>query len=71
MLGFTEILMENAESMTAEERAEVLASIARQAQDVSDIVEDLLIATRSESGELAVTHEPVDLAARSPLEGRS
>lgn len=62
VLGFTEILMDNEESMTADERSEVLASIARQAQDVSDIVEDLLIATRSESGELAVTREPVDLA---------
>ncbi len=62
VVGFTEILMENGESMTAAERSEVLASIARQAQDVSDIVEDLLIATRSESGELAVTREPVDLA---------
>ena len=62
VLGFTEILMENGDSMTAAERSEVLASIARQAQDVSDIVEDLLIATRSESGELAVTREPVDVA---------
>jgi signal transduction histidine kinase len=63
VLGFTEILVDNGHSMSVSERAEILASIARQAQDVSDIVEDLLIATRSESGDLAVTREPVDLAA--------
>ncbi len=63
VLGFTEILIENGDSMPPKERGAILSSIARQAQDVSDIVEDLLIATRSESGELAVTHEPVDLAA--------
>ena len=63
VIGFTEILMENGGLMTAAERSDILSSIARQAQDASNIVEDLLIATRSESGELAVTHEPVDLAA--------
>ncbi|MDH3248503.1 MAG: HAMP domain-containing histidine kinase [Acidimicrobiia bacterium] len=63
VLGFTEILMDGGQSMSESERAEILASIARQAQDVSDIVEDLLIAARSESGDLAVTREPVDLAA--------
>jgi signal transduction histidine kinase len=61
VLGFTEILMHNAASMTAAERSEILSSIEGQARDVSDIVEDLLIATRSESGDLAVTSEPVDL----------
>jgi signal transduction histidine kinase len=63
VIGFTEILMDSSDSMSAAERSDILSSIARQAQDVSDIVEDLLIATRSESGDLAVTHEPVDLAA--------
>lgn len=62
VIGFTEILMENGESMSPTERSDILSSIARQAQDASNIVEDLLIATRSESGELAVTREPVDLA---------
>ena len=63
VLGFTEILMDNGRDMSVSERSEILASIARQAQDVSDIVEDLLTSTRSESGDLAVTREPVDLAA--------
>ena len=62
VLGFIEILMDNERSMTGTERSDILASIARQAQDVSNIVEDLLMATRSESGELVVTREPVDLA---------
>lgn len=63
VLGFTEILMDSSESMSASERTEILASIAHQAREVSNIVEDLLIAARSESGDLAVTKEPVDLAA--------
>lgn len=63
VLGFTEILMDSADSMGDGERKEILASIAHQAQEVSNIVEDLLIAGRSESGDLAVTKEPVDLAA--------
>lgn len=63
VLGFTEILKDNEASMSASERSELLAAIAGQAQDVSDIVEDLLIAARSESGQLSVSREPVDLAA--------
>jgi signal transduction histidine kinase len=63
VVGFTEILLDNGESMSWAETAGVLASIANQAQEVSDLVEDLLIATRSESGDLAVTREPVDLTA--------
>jgi signal transduction histidine kinase len=63
VIGFTEILADNGASMSWPEMADILASIANQAQEVSDLVEDLLIATRSESGDLAVTQEPVALVA--------
>lgn len=63
VLGFTEILANDGASMSWSETADILASIANQAQEVADLVEDLLIATRSESGDLAVTREQVDLVA--------
>jgi signal transduction histidine kinase len=62
VLGFTELLIAEGESMSAEERAEMLEAIAHQSREVSNIVEDLLISTRTESGDLSVTHERVDLA---------
>lgn len=61
VLGFTELLIAAGESMTPDERSEMLEAIAHQSREVSNIVEDLLISTRTESGDLAVTHEPVDL----------
>lgn len=61
VLGFTELLISSGESMSADERAEMLEAIAHQSREVSNIVEDLLISTRTESGDLSVTEERVDL----------
>lgn len=61
VLGFTELLIDSGESMSADERAEMLEAIAHQSREVSNIVEDLLISTRTASGDLSVTEERVDL----------
>jgi signal transduction histidine kinase len=49
------------EPMCSEERAELLALVADQAQEMSNIVEDLLVASRAEIGTIAVDRRVVDL----------
>ena len=61
VLGFTELLIASGELMSTDERSEMLEAIAHRAREVSNIVEDLLISTRTASGDLSVTAEPVDL----------
>jgi signal transduction histidine kinase len=49
------------EPMGPEERAELLGLVTEQAQEMSNIVEDLLVASRAEIGTIAVDRRPVDL----------
>lgn len=71
VLGFAEVLrsMEDGEE---EERGALLEIIASQAADLSNIVEDLLVAARAELGQLAVMQVPIDVHAQvaQVIEGR-
>jgi signal transduction histidine kinase len=49
------------EPMGSEERAELLALVTDQAQEMSNIVEDLLVASRAEIGTIAIDRRVVDL----------
>ncbi len=64
VLGFAEILYDDKSDLTTAERHEMVSSIARQAFDLSEIVEDLLLAARVELGELTVARVPTDLIAQ-------
>lgn len=64
VLGFAQILRSSAEASDAEERDSLLGIIADQAADLSDIVEDLLVAARSELGQLTVVAVPIDVHAQ-------
>ena len=59
------------ESMGPEMRAEMLQLVADQASEMSNIVEDLLVAARAEVGTIPIQSQPVDLLAelRSTVEG--
>lgn len=57
VLGYAELL--RGETVSEDEVADVVATIASEAQDMADIVEDLLTAARFELGEIEIV--PVDL----------
>ena len=64
VLGFAELLVESASDLDEDERQEMTESIAQQASDVAAIVEDLLVAARSELGEVQVVRKPVQLLSQ-------
>ncbi|HVR33752.1 MAG TPA: PAS domain S-box protein [Acidimicrobiia bacterium] len=59
--GFAEILHDPHADLTEEERSEMIAAIASESADVSDIVEDLLVAARSDIDQLTITSQCVDV----------
>ena len=63
VLGFAQILRDESQSLTPSERNELTNTIANEANDIAGIVEDLLVAARSEIGALHVTKFAVDLRA--------
>jgi signal transduction histidine kinase len=73
VLVYAELLRSMDEGDYEEERDSLLAVISSQATDLSDLVEDLLVAARSELGELSVVAVPVNIHAQiaQVLESRS
>lgn len=63
VVGYTAELRERGDDFDADEQREMLTLIAEQADEVSNIVDDLLVAARAETAQVAVTAEPVDLGA--------
>lgn len=64
VVGFAELLRSGESPLSAEEREEMIETIASEAIDLTNIVEDLLVATRAQIGELAVIQVSVDLGAQ-------
>ena len=60
VLGFIDLLRED--SVDPEERQELLEVAARQAGELSDMIEDLLVAARARAGSLRVQSQTVDLS---------
>lgn len=61
VIGYAELLRD-VEECSLEHR-QMIDTIAEQASDLADIVEDLLVGARSELGQLRVVAEPFDIAA--------
>lgn len=72
VLGFADLLR-SMDDGSEEERDSFLEIIATQAGDLSNIVEDLLVAARAELGQLSVVSVPIDVHAQvaQVMEGRS
>jgi len=64
VLGFAELLRENQDDLSDEERRSMIANVAAEATDLSSIIDDLLVAARSELDLLAITRVPVSLRAQ-------
>lgn len=61
IVGFSQML-EADDQMSHEDRMLMVRSIVEQAQEVSDMVNDLLIAARAETGEVSVEAKRIDIA---------
>lgn len=64
VLGFAELLREGQDDLSDEERRSMIANVAAEATDLSSIIDDLLVAARSELDLLAITRVPVSLQAQ-------
>ena len=65
VVGFAELLSDADMKLSPSERAEMTQSIVHQSFEVAGIVEDLLVASRTELGELTIVSVPVDLQAQA------
>ena len=65
VLGFAEILRDTEDSLSPEERAELVATLAKETYDLVGIVNDLLVAARAEEGTIQICRVPVDLRANA------
>ncbi len=64
VIGFAELLRDADTDLSPAEQEEMVSSITEQASDISNIVEDLLVAARAEIDTLHVTQVPVNLRAQ-------
>jgi signal transduction histidine kinase len=64
VLGFAELLRDVPEELSEDERRSMISSVAEEASDLAAIIDDLLVAARSELDLLAITRVPVSLRAQ-------
>jgi signal transduction histidine kinase len=62
ILGFSALLREDPDSLSGAEAQDLVSLIQLQSQDVTDLVEDLLVAARAEMDAVSITREPVVLS---------
>lgn len=65
VVGFAQVLRDDSESIDPESRAEMIRLVAEQGMDLTNIVDDLLVAAKSEAGTLVVAQVRVDLRANA------
>jgi PAS domain S-box-containing protein len=64
VVGFSQVLRDDAD-LDPESRAEMIRLVAEQGMDLTNIVDDLLVAAKSEAGTLVVAQVRVDLRAQA------
>jgi signal transduction histidine kinase len=62
IVGFSQVLQED-DAIGADDRMLMVTSIVQQAKEVSDLIEDLLVASRAESGDVNVSATRLDVVA--------
>ncbi|MFQ5524488.1 MAG: ATP-binding protein [Acidimicrobiia bacterium] len=65
VIGFAQVLKDESGSLSEAERAEMIQLIVAEGMDLSNVVDDLLVAARAESPLLAVAQVSVDLRAQA------
>lgn len=61
VLGFARVLLEEIDELDGDDLRLMVTSIAEQAQDVANLVEDLLVAARAEAGQIQVARTAFDV----------
>lgn len=61
VLGFAELLRDRSRSFNAGARNEIIEMLATQAEEMNKVVDDLLVSTRLQLGELTIARDNVDL----------
>lgn len=64
VLGFAELLRDEHADLSDHERRAMITNVAQEATDLASIIDDLLVAARSELDLLAITRVPVSLKAQ-------
>lgn len=64
VLGFAELLRDEQADLSDQERRAMITNVAQEATDLASIIDDLLVAARSELDLLAITRVPVSLKAQ-------
>ena len=65
VVGFAKLLEIEGSDLEADERAMVIRTIAEEGVDLANIIDDLLVAAKAESGTLEVVSVPIDLRAQA------
>lgn len=65
VVGFAQVLQDEASGLSAGEKAEMIRSIAEEGLDLTHIVDDLLTAAKAEAGTLTIVPAAVDLRAQA------
>lgn len=65
VVGFADLLRRTGAELSPSDRAEMIATIADQSEEVTAIVDDLLAAAQTDIGGLTVAAVPVDLRAQT------
>ncbi len=71
IVGLSEEIVGSQDGLTPEDIQDLISIIARQSRELAELVEDLLVASRADFGNLSIRPEPVDLIgqARRVIEG--
>jgi signal transduction histidine kinase len=65
VVGFGQILQESAETISTEDRAELLELVVEHGADLTNIIADLLVAAKADIGAMEVASVPVNLRAQA------
>lgn len=71
IVGLSEEIVASQDGLTPDDIQDLISIIARQSRELAELVEDLLVASRADFGNLSIRPEPVDLIgqARRVIEG--
>lgn len=65
VVGFSQLLQDEADTMSEAERAELLEMVVAQGADLANMISDLLVAAKGDLGALEVASVPVNLRAQT------
>lgn len=63
IIGFTELLLTERDTLSTDDLSEMIQTVAAESTDLAGIVEDLLVAARTDLENVPIRLEPIDLGA--------